>query len=112
MTLRKRRRKKGTKDQGIKNTQHVVRFMYILLYTYTRFSESVENESRLAQDGTAEPVSWDHNLRGEMGTGKDIISLVQLTTSRIGNLTWSTTDIMDKHTCNIHTYIHTPTYSG
>ena len=42
--------------------------------------------SRLTRDGTAEPVSRDQILRHARGQGK-IIFPVQLTTSRIGNLT-------------------------
>ena len=42
--------------------------------------------SRLTRDGTAEPVSRDQILRHTRGQG-DIIFTVQLTTSRIGNLT-------------------------
>ena len=42
--------------------------------------------SRLTRDGTAEPVSRDQILRHARGQG-NIIFLVQLTTSRIGNLT-------------------------
>ena len=41
--------------------------------------------SRLTPDGTAEPVSRDQILRRVRGQGK-FIFLVQLTTSRIGNL--------------------------
>ena len=50
-----------------------------------RFSLSMEM-SRLTRDGTAEPVSRDQILRHVRGQG-NIIFLVQLTTSRIGNLT-------------------------
>ena len=42
--------------------------------------------NRLTRDGTAEPVSRDQILRRERGEGKIIFPL-QLTTSRIGNLT-------------------------
>ena len=42
--------------------------------------------SRLTRDGTAEPVSQDQILRRELGHG-NIHFPVQLTTSRIGNLT-------------------------
>ena len=42
--------------------------------------------SRLTRDGTAEPVSRDQIFRHARGQG-DIIFPVQLTTSRIGNLT-------------------------
>ena len=42
--------------------------------------------SRLTRDGTAEPVSRDQILRHARGQGNIIFS-VQLTTSRIGNLT-------------------------
>ena len=58
----------------------------------TRFSLSMEM-SRLTRDGTAEPVSRDQILRharGHSGTHGDrgiLIFPVQLTTSRIGNLT-------------------------
>ena len=45
--------------------------------------------SRLARDGTAEPVSRDQILRREREEGKYqiLVFLVQLTTCRIGNLT-------------------------
>ena len=42
--------------------------------------------SRLTRNGTAEPVSRDQILRHARGQG-NIICPVQLTTSRIGNLT-------------------------
>ena len=42
--------------------------------------------SRLTRDGTVEPVSRDQILRRERGHGKHIFP-VQLTTSRIGNIT-------------------------
>ena len=51
----------------------------------TRFSLSIEM-SRLTRDGTAEPVSRDQILRYARGQG-NIMCPVQLTTSRIGNLT-------------------------
>ena len=56
--------------------------MYI---TTTRFSLSMEM-SRLTRDGTAETVSRDQILRHARGQGNTIFP-VQLTTSRIGNLT-------------------------
>ena len=52
---------------------------------HTRFSLSMEM-SRLTRDGTAEPVSRDQILRHARGQGS-IVFPVQLTTSRIGNLT-------------------------
>ena len=42
---------------------------------------------RLTRDGTAEPVSRDQILRHERGDREISISPVQLTTSRIDNLT-------------------------
>ena len=42
--------------------------------------------SRLTRDGTAEPISRDQILRHARGQG-NIVFPVQLTTSRIGNLT-------------------------
>ena len=79
--------------------------------------------SRLTRDGTAEPVSRDQILRRERGQGnilpnpfretkfsganadREILILpVQLTTSRIGNLTLL---ILTLATCDDHTYIHT-----
>ena len=53
--------------------------------TSIRFSLSMEM-SRLTRDGTAEPVSRDQILRRERGQGNIHFS-VQLTLSRIGNLT-------------------------
>ena len=58
--------------------------------------------SRLTRDGTAEPVSRDQILRHARGQG-NIISPVQLTTSRIGNLTRLIHTLLNVIT--IHTYI-------
>ena len=60
--------------------------------------------SRLTRDGTAEPVSRDQILRHARGQG-NIIFPVQLTTSRIGNLTRLIHTLLNVIT--IHTYIHT-----
>ena len=60
--------------------------------------------SRLTRDGTAEPVSRDQILRHARGQG-NIISPVQLTTSRIGNLTRLIHTLL--YVMTIHTYIHT-----
>ena len=54
-------------------------------YVSTRLSLSMKM-SRLTRDGTAEPVSRDQILRHARGQG-NIIFPVQLTTSRISNLT-------------------------
>ena len=51
----------------------------------TIFSQSIEM-SRLTLDGTAKPVSRDQILKRERGQ-ETFIFPVQLTTSRIGNLT-------------------------
>ena len=60
--------------------------------------------NRLTRDGTAEPVSRDQFLTRERGQGNTHFS-VQLTTSRIGNLTRL---IHTLAICvTIHTYIHT-----
>ena len=58
---------------------------------HQRFSLSVENvHKRLTRDGTAEPVSRDRILPGaEGGTGEKFIFPAQLTTSRIGNLSFT-----------------------
>ena len=63
--------------------------------------------SRLTRDGNAEPVSRDQILRRERGQGNFLFP-VQLTTSRIGNLTRliHTLAICDDYTC-ILTYITT-----
>ena len=65
--------------------------------------------SRLTRDGTAEPVSQDQILRPEREQGNREILIFpgQLTTSRVGNLTWLiyTLAVCDDHTY-IHTYIH------
>ena len=58
--------------------------------------------SRLTRGETAEPVSRDQILRHARGQG-DIIFPVQLTTSRIGNLTRLIHTLLDVMT--IHTYI-------
>ena len=56
----------------------------------------------MTRDGTAETVSRDQVLRRELGQGKNIFP-VQLTTSRIGNLT----RLIDTLTiCDEHTYTH------
>ena len=68
----------------------------------TRFSLSMEM-SRLTRDGTAEPVSRDQILRHARGQG-NIIFPVQLTTSRIGNLTRLIHTLL--YVMTIHTYIH------
>ena len=60
--------------------------------------------SRLTRDGTAEPVSRDQILRHARGQG-DIHFPVQLTTSRIGNLTRLIHTLL--YVMTIHTYIHT-----
>ena len=60
--------------------------------------------SRLTRDGTAEPVSRDQILRHARVQGK-IIFPVQLTTSRIGNLTRLIHTLL--YVMTIHTYIHT-----
>ena len=59
---------------------------------------------RLTRDGTAEPVSRDQILRHARGQG-NIIFPVQLTTSRIGNLTRLIHTLL--YVMTIHTYIHT-----
>ena len=69
----------------------------------TRFSLSMEM-SRLTRDGAAEPISRDQILRHARGQG-NIIFPVQLTTSRIGNLTWLIHTLL--YAMTIHTYIHT-----
>ena len=66
----------------------------------TRFSLSIEM-SRLTRNGTAETVSRDQILRRERGQGIFIFP-VQLTTSRIGNLTRL---ILTLDKCDDHTYI-------
>ena len=65
--------------------------------------------SRLTRDGTAELVSRDQIFRHARGQG-DIIFPVQLTTSRIGNLTRliHTGTLLYDIVMTIHTYIHTP----
>ena len=60
--------------------------------------------SRLTRDGTAEPVSRDQILRHARGQGNIIFS-VQLTTSRIGNLTRLIHTLL--YVMTIHKYIHT-----
>ena len=64
--------------------------------------------SRLTRDGTAEPVSRDQILRHGRGQGNIIFS-VQLTTSRIGNLTRLIHTLL--YVMTIHTYIHTYMYT-
>ena len=58
--------------------------------------------SRLTRDGTAEPVSRDQILRHARGQG-NIIFPVQLTTSRIGNLTRLIHTLL--YVMTIHPYI-------
>ena len=59
--------------------------------------------SRLTRDGAAEPVSRDQILRHARGQG-NIIFPVQLTTSRIGNLTRLIHTLL--YVMTIHTYIY------
>ena len=61
--------------------------------------------SRLTRDGTAEPVSRDQILRHARGQGNNIFP-VQLTTSRIGNLTRLIHTLL--YVMTIHTYILYP----
>ena len=58
--------------------------------------------SRLTRDGTAEPVSRDQILRHARGQGNTIFP-VQLTTSRIGNLTRLIHTLL--YVMTIHIYI-------
>ena len=61
--------------------------------------------SRLTRDGTAEPISRDQILRHARGQG-NIIFPVQLTPSRIGNLTrliHTLLYVMTIHTYQVHT---------
>ena len=60
--------------------------------------------SRLTRDGTAKPFPRDQILRHARGQG-NIIFPVQLTTSRIGNLTRLIHTLL--YVMTIHTYIHT-----
>ena len=60
--------------------------------------------SRLTRDGTAEPISRDQILRHARGQG-NINFPVQLTTSRIGNLTRLIHILLSG--CDDHPYIHT-----
>ena len=64
--------------------------------------------SRLTRDGAAEPVSRDQILRHARGQG-NIIFPVQLTTSRIGNLTRLIHTLL--YVMTIHTYIQTYEYA-
>ena len=60
--------------------------------------------SRLTRDGTAKLISRDQILRHARGQ-RNIIFPVQLTTSRIGNLTRLIHTLL--YVMTIHTYIHT-----
>ena len=59
--------------------------------------------SRLARNGTAEPVSRDQILGRERGDREICIFPVQLTTSRIGNLTRLILTLAI--ICDSHTYV-------
>ena len=63
--------------------------------------------SRLTRDGTAEPISRDQILRHARGHRGIFIFPVELTTSRIGNLTRLIHTLLYL-VCDmtIHTYIH------
>ena len=56
----------------------------------------------MTRDGTAETVSRDHILSGANGDREIFVFPVQLTTNRIGDLTWLilTLPICDDHTTN------------
>ena len=73
----------------------------------TRFSLSMEM-SRLARDGTAEPISQDQILSANEDREMFIFP-VQLTTSKIGNLTRS---ILTLATAVYVMTIHTVLYVG
>ena len=60
--------------------------------------------SRLTRDGTADPVTRDQ-ISGTHGDRGILIFTVQLTTSRIGNLTRFIHTLL--YVMIIHTYIHT-----
>ena len=67
--------------------------------------------SRLTRDGTDEPVSRDQILRHARGQG-NIIFPVQLTTSRIGNLTrliHTLLLLIILYVCDDHTYLFVTT---
>ena len=63
--------------------------------------------SRLTRDGTAEPVSRDQILRHARGQG-NIIFPVQLTTSRIGNLTRLIHTLLYVMTIHTSNSLHVP----
>ena len=63
--------------------------------------------SRPTRDGTAESVSRDQILRQHNGDREILIFPVQLTTSRIGNLTRLILTLVTVYVMTIHTYIHT-----
>ena len=69
--------------------------------------------NRLIRDGMAEPVSRETEFSGTYGDRGIFIFCVQLTTSKIGNLTrliHTLLYVMTIHTyiyTYIHTYIHT-----
>ena len=65
--------------------------------------------SRLTRDGTAEPVSRDQILRHEHGQG-NIIFHVQLTTSRIGNLSRLIHILLLYVVVNIHACVNIPSF--
>ena len=65
--------------------------------------------SRLTREGAAESVSRDQILRHAREQG-NIIFPVQLTTSRIGNLTRLIHTLL--YVMTIHTYIHTYIHRG
>ena len=60
--------------------------------------------SRLARDGTVEPVSRDQILRRERGQGRSVIFPCSADQSSIGNLTRL---ICTLDTCDGHGYIYT-----
>ena len=61
-----------------------------------------DEQAGAGRDGTAEPVSRDQTLRHARGQG-NIFFLVQLTTSRIGNLTRLIHTLL--YVMTIHTYL-------
>ena len=78
-----------------------------ILSVSTRFSLSMEM-NRLTRDGTDEP-SRETRFSGANGDRATIIFPVQLTTSRIGNLTRL---ILTLAICDAHTYIPTHTHNA
>ena len=78
--------------------------IYCFRNAFSGSLQTSKNLDKRTRDGTAEPVSRDRILRRERGQGKVLIFPLQMTTSRIGQLTRLIHTLLCVMT--IHTFKH------